>query len=312
MKLQKAIELFNTHCIYEKNLSDKTMKAYNIDLNQFEAYEANKNCNVTTFDKFYIKEYMKYLFEKNLKAKSVKRKIATLKIFFNFLEFEDFIEISPFKKMKFSIKLPQMLPKIISIKDLRKFFKYLYKHKKSFKNKNSYSYTAIIRDIAVIELLYATGMRVSELCYLKPSDIDIQRGIVNIFGKGSKERIIQVCDIEVKQALNEYYKLFAVKIHENNYFFINKFNTMFSEDSVRYMITKYQKLSGVKIKLTPHQFRHTLATGLLEENVDIRIIQNILGHSSILTTQIYTRVNSKHQKKILSTKHPRKYLNLNI
>jgi len=312
MKLQEAIELYNTHCIYEKNLSNKTMKAYNIDLNQFKAYRTNQNLTVGVFDKFYIKDYMKHLFDDNLKAKSVKRKVGTLKTFFSFLEFEDIIEISPFKKMKFSIRLPQMLPKTINTKDLRKFFKYMYKYKHSLKHKNSYSYNVIIRDIAVIELLYATGMRVSELCNLKLGDIDIHKGIVTIFGKGSKERIIQVCDPEVKQALSEYHKIFAVKIHENNHFFINKFNTMFSEDSVRYMITKYQEKSGIKKQLTPHQFRHTLATGLLEENVDIRVIQNILGHSSILTTQIYTRVNSKLQKKILSTKHPRKNLNLNI
>ena len=310
MKLQEMIKLFETHCIYEKNLSAKTIKAYNIDLKQFAEYRDSKNCSLDLFDKFYIKDYIKYLFEKGLEAKSIKRKSGTLKTFFNFLEFEEFIEISTFKKMQLSIKLPKRLPKTIDKKDLQRFFKFMYAYKEKIENKNSYTYYAIIRDIAVIELLFATGMRVSELCHLKPDDINIQRGIVTIFGKGAKERAIQICDSEVKQSLIEYYKLFNQKIHEKNFFFINRFNNMFSEDSVRHMIKKYQLLSGIRKHVTPHQFRHTLATGLLEENVDIRYIQTILGHSSILTTQIYTTVNSKHQKKILSTRHPRKNLNV--
>ncbi|AXH16213.1 integrase [Malaciobacter mytili LMG 24559] len=310
MKLFEMIKLFEAHCIYEKNLSSKTVKAYNIDLKQFREYKDSENSSLDLFDKIYIKEYVKYLFEQELKAKSIKRKVGTLKTFFNFLEFEEFIEFSPFKKMQLSIKLPKRLPKTIDKKDLRRFFKFIYAYKENIEDKNSYTYYAAVRDIAVTELLFATGMRVSELCHLKPTDINIQRGIVNIFGKGSKERAIQICDPEVKQSLVEYYKLFNKKIYEKNFFFINRLNNMLSEDSVRHMIKRYQLLSGIRKHVTPHQFRHTLATGLLEENVDIRYIQNILGHSSILTTQIYTVVNSQHQKKILKTRHPRKHLNI--
>jgi len=310
MKLEEAINIFESHCIYEKNLSAKTIKAYNIDLKQFLLYKESKILSLDLFDKFYIKEYVKYLFEIQLKEKSIKRKVGTLKTFFSFLEFEEIIEFSPFKKMQLSIKLPKRLPKTIDKKDLRRFFKYIYTYRETIEDKNSYTYHAVVRDIAVIELLFATGMRVSELCHLKPTDINIQRGLVNIFGKGSKERVIQICDPDVKQSLIDYYRLFNKKIHEKNFFFINRLNNMLSEDSVRQMIKKYQMLSGIRKHVTPHQFRHTLATGLLEENVDIRYIQNILGHSSILTTQIYTAVNSHHQKKILRTKHPRKNLNI--
>jgi len=310
LKLKDALVLFSYHCMYEKNLTDKTLKAYSIDLDQFKEYSKFDEMLVQDFTKHHIKEYIKVLFDKGLQSKSIKRKASTLKTFFSFLEFEDLIVVSPFKKMKLLIKLPQTLPKTIDMKELKRLFKYLYNYKSSIENKESFEYKYIIRDIAVIELLFATGMRVSELCNLKPCDVNIDKGIVHIFGKGRKERVIQLCNTDVKKSLLEYYKLYKKNILETNYFFISKFGTKYSEDSVRYMVKKYRKLSGVKTKITPHQFRHTLATGLLEENVDIRYIQMILGHSSIVTTQIYTKVNSKQQKKILATKHPRKNITI--
>jgi len=308
LKLKDALVVFNYHCVYEKNLTDKTLKAYSIDLDQFREYNGFNEILVQDFTKHHIKEYIKVLYDKGLKVKSIKRKAGTLKTFFSFLEFEDLITVSPFKKMKLSIKLPQTLPKTIDMKELKRLFKYLYTYKDSVEDKSSYEYKYIVRDIAVIELLFATGMRVSELCNLKPSNINITQGTVHIFGKGRKERVIQICNPDVKKSLHEYFRLYKNKIVEINCFFISKFGTKFSEDSVRYMVTKFRKLSGIKTKITPHQFRHTLATGLLEESVDIRYIQMILGHSSILTTQIYTKVNSKQQKKILATKHPRKHI----
>ena len=186
MKLQEAIKLFESHCIYEKNLSNKTIKAYKIDLNQFLKYKYSETLTLDMFDKIYIKGYIKYLFEKELKAKSVKRKIGTLKTLFNFLEFEEFIELSPFKKMKLSIKLPKRLPTTLDIKELRKLFKYIYDYKQSFEKTDTYTYKSIIRDIAVLELLFATGIRVSELCNLFRENINIKKGVINIIGKGDK------------------------------------------------------------------------------------------------------------------------------
>lgn len=171
MTLQKSIKLFEAHCIYEKNLSSKTIKAYKIDLNQFLKYKNSEYVSLEMFDKFYLKDYIKYLFEKELKAKSIKRKVGTLKTLFNFLEFEEFIEISPFKKMKLSIKLPKRLPITLDIKELRRFFKYIYDYKQSFVKQGTYTYKSIVRDIAVMELLFATGMRVSELCNLLKENI---------------------------------------------------------------------------------------------------------------------------------------------
>lgn len=310
MKIKEAIKLFESHCIYEKNLSAKTIKAYKIDLNQFLKYRNSEDISLEMFDKLYLKDYIKYLFEKELKAKSVKRKVGTLKTLFNFFEFEELIDISPFKKMKLSIKLPNRLPITLDIKELRKFFKYIYDYKQSFAKQGTYTYKSIVRDIAVMELLFATGMRVSELSNLLKKNINIKKGVINIIGKGDKERIIQICDINVKNALSDYYSLFKNDILKNDYFFINKLNNTLSEQSVRFMIKKYSEKANLKKHITPHVFRHSFATALLEENIDIRYIQKILGHSSVVTTQIYTKVNSKQQKKILATKHPRRHFNI--
>ena len=182
MKLQEAIKLFESHCIYEKNLSAKTIKAYRIDLNQFLKYKNSEDISLEMFDKLYLKDYIKYLFEKELKAKSIKRKVGTLKTLFNFLEFEELIELSPFKKMKLSIKLPKRLPITLDIKELRRFFKYMYDYKQSISKQDTYTYKSTVRDIAVMELLFATGIRVSELSNLLKENINIKKGVINIIG----------------------------------------------------------------------------------------------------------------------------------
>ena len=188
-----------------------------------------------------------------------------------------------------------------------KFGKYLYDLKHIY-DKSTFRYNLLVRDIVTIEILFSTGIRVSELSNLKKNEINIKQGIIKIFGKGSKERIIQICDKEVLLLLKEYCILFKIKDNETKYFLLNRLNNNFSEQSIRAMIHKYEEKLGLK-NITPHMFRHSFATLLLEEGVDVRYIQNMLGHSSISTTQIYTKVNTKHQRKLLNTKHPRRTLN---
>lgn len=306
MELYKAIENFLFHCIYEKNLSDKTLKAYKIDLKQFSNFKYLNDTSILKIDKYILKEYLKFLYEQNLKEKTIKRKIATLKALFTYLEFEEYIIINPFRKIRLNIKEPKRLPKTIELKEIKKLFKYVYKVKKEYKNKSSYTYKSIIRDIAILELLFATGMRVAEICDLKYKDFSSNFEKLKIIGKGDKQRTIHICNLEVKNAIKEYETLFAEKLKKNEYFFLNRFNTKLSEQSVRFMIKKYQNESKIEKHITPHMFRHSFATLLLEEGVDIRYIQQLLGHSSISTTQIYTKVSLKQQQKILNTKHPRK------
>lgn len=309
MLLTKAITNFKFHCEYEKNLSDKTLRAYSIDLGQFIQYNNFQILKLNEFDKDKLKEYIQSLYSLNLKAKTIKRKLAVLKAFFTYLEFEEIITVSPFRKMRVSIKEPKQLPKTMELKEIRKLLKYLYKQKENYYDQTVYSYSALVRDIVVLEVLFSTGIRVSELCDIKQNNLNLQSGIIKIFGKGSKERIIQFCDTETKSIIKEYINLFRDELDASEYFLINRLGNKLSEQSVRLMIKKYQKILGIEKNLTPHMFRHSFATLLLEEGVDIRYIQHMLGHASISTTQIYTQVNMKQQRKILTSKHPRRHFN---
>lgn len=307
MKLSQLTRGFLFHCKYEKNLSEKTLKAYKIDLSQFQKYKNYADKDIDKIDKFKLKNYIQNLYTQGYKVKTIKRKIAVLKAFFMYVEFEEFIIISPFRKVRISIREPKTLPKTIELKEIEKVLKFLYKQKENFKNKNLYSYKALIRDICIVEILFSTGMRVSEVCGIEKNNIDLQTGIIKIKGKGEKERIMQICDYEVKKILKEYMCLFSPRLEKTKYFLINRLSHKISEQSIRLMLKKYQKQLGLKNNITPHMFRHSFATLLLERGVDIRYIQYMLGHSSILTTQIYTQINLKQQKKILTTKHPRKW-----
>ena len=174
----------------------------------------------------------------------------------------------------------------------------------------TYKYNSILRDIAVIGLLFATGVRVSELCSLTPAQIDFTTYKIIINGKGSKERLLHICDEHVISILIKYYSKFVTAIHSCGYFFVNNIGNRLSGQSVRNMINRYCHLAGIHQHITPHMFRHSFATLLLEQNVDIRYIQTMLGHSSINVTEIYTHVTMAKQKDILKTKHPRKSLNI--
>ncbi|QKF83382.1 tyrosine-type recombinase/integrase [Halarcobacter ebronensis] len=310
MLLQNAIEKFRFHCKYEKNLNSKTLRAYDIDINQF--LERFINYEIKKINKYDLKDWVEALYVNDYKVKTIKRKIAVLKAFFNYLEFDDLIDLNPFRKLKLSLKEPKLLPKTLELQEIKKILKYLYTLKNEYRYKNSCSYKLLVRDIVSIEILFSTGIRVSELSNLKLDAINIKTGIIKIFGKGSKERIIQICDQEVLSLIKEYSKLFGIEKDIEGYFLLNRLNKKFSEQSIRLMIQKYQNKIGLNKHVTPHMFRHSFATLLLEEGVDVRYIQNMLGHASISTTQIYTKVNMKHQRKLLRTKHPRKTFNFSI
>ncbi|MCD7933156.1 MAG: tyrosine-type recombinase/integrase [Tannerellaceae bacterium] len=305
----KAIEDFLFHCQYEKNLNAKTLNAYQIDLKQFVGYmqtHPDKQA-ISSIRKEELKGYLQLL--SSFKPKTIKRKIASLKAMFNFLEYEYDNFINPFRKIKIRLKEPYTLPTVMNMQEIKRILQTVYKHRPEPLSIHLYSSKAIIRDIAVIELLFATGIRVSELCGLQAGDVDLRNGRIKVFGKGSKERIIQICQSEVLTALKEYYKIFKDSIQQQSYFFINRLGHPLSTQSVRLMVRHYTTQAGITKHVTPHTFRHTFATLLLEEDIDIKYIQNLLGHSTISTTQIYTHVNAGKQKRILSTKHPRRKIN---
>ena len=229
--------------------------------------------------------------------------------FIHYLYYQDKIDKNPFDKMDISFKEPLLLPRTIPEHLIRKILVSLYENIKTATT--AYERLTSIRNTAVIELLFATGARISEICSLKLKDIDLNTQTVRILGKGSNERIIQIENGDVLSILNRYKALFSDYIQQDGYFFLNNRKQRLSEQSVRTVIRNLEKQINSDIHITPHMFRHSVATMLLEEDVDIRYIQKILGHSSITTTQIYTHVTSSKQREIIRTKHPRNKIHMN-
>lgn len=302
--IDTQIRDYLTHCKYEKNLNPKTLKAYETDLHQYAHFAKTKE---SAYCKESLQLYIIQL-QNSYKIKSVKRKIASIKAFFNYLEYEEIIESNPFAKLRIKLHEPFLLPRTIPLTVVDLLLRCAYQVK-AVDTEGTFKYYCDLRDIAVLELLFATGMRVSELCSLRPEFVDLEEGTVKIYGKGSKERIIQIGNEDVLTAVRAYYSAFSDNIEASGWFFVNQRGHQLSDQSVRLIIRKYTELAGIDLHITPHMFRHAFATLLLEEDVDIRYIQQLLGHSSIVTTQIYTHVASKKQRDILIAKHPRNKIN---
>lgn len=289
------VDDFFYYCHYHKKLSDKTIRAYRTDIAQFYGFS-------DSLIKESLWTYIEYL-NKLYKPKTVKRKLATLKAFVHFLLIKDLIDYNPFNKIEISIKEPLLLPKTIPLNTISKLISFSYKQIKAAKT--DYQIKSAVRNAAIIELLFATGGRVAEICSLTQEDVDLLEGAVKFYGKGSKERVVPIENPSVLSILKKHQTLYENKLSNCNYFFINRLGRRTTEQSVRNMINRYCDQCGISLHITPHMFRHSFATLLLEEDVDIRYIQRMLGHSSIITTQIYTHVTSSKQKEIMKTKHPR-------
>lgn len=303
--IQEAVNQFINHCKIEKQLSIKTIKSYRIDLNQliFFLTEKEHSLEVSKITKNELREYLETI--TTLKTSSIRRKVATIKVLFNFLEFEDIVASNPLRKMRIRIKETIKLPTTLNFNEICELMQSAY-YEASNNKKNKKLYLIAIRDIVVIELLFATGARVSEISNLKNNDIDLTTGEITIKGKGGKERIAQICSEGVLNILKKYKKLISSKIcYNNEHFLLNRFKKRLSEQSIRNIINLLSPKTNIKKHITPHVFRHTFATLLLEKDVDIKYIQTLLGHSSIMTTQRYTHVNREKQKQILQEKHPR-------
>ena len=196
------------------------------------------------------------------------------------------------------------MPKTIPLQIVETFLSTIYTQQSNAPT--TYQRRNALRDAAVIELLFATGIRITELCSLKEFDINLYEKTVLIYGKGSKERKLQIGSEDVVTILQEYKNSFINEIQTCQHFFVNQSGRPLSDQAVRRMINKYSSLAAIELHITPHMFRHTFATSLLEADVDIRYIQEMLGHSSINITEIYTHVAMSKQRDILTTKHPRK------
>jgi len=301
INLQTYAEEYLAYCQNQKRLDTKTLKAYRIDLTQFLAKVTVTDIAEITpaiLEDFIAKLHQEY------KPKTVRRKIASLKALFHYFEYREIIDRNPFNRIQIKFREPAILPKTIPLHTVEDFLSAIYKQRKDAKT--DYQKKNALRDIAVIELLFATGMRISELCSLKVNDVNLYDRNILIYGKGSKERRIQIGNDDVIQILEEYKTVFLKEMQSCNHFFANQSGKAVSDQSIRRMINKYTSLAAIELHITPHMFRHTFATSLLEADVDIRYIQEMLGHSSINITEIYTHVAMSKQMDILATKHPRK------
>lgn len=303
--IQLHINQYLEYCLHQKRLNQKTIKAYSIDFRQFVNYIPNKKLAEITQDT--LERYVSHLHQ-NYQPKTVKRKIASLKAMFHYFEYKGLIVQNPFSKMQIKFREPIILPKTIPLHTIEQLLKFIYNQQSNastaFQRKNA------IRDAAICELLFSTGIRISELCSLNASDVNLQDGIILIYGKGSKERRILLGNHDVINALEHYRNAFFTEIASCQHFFANQSGKPLSDQAVRRMITKYTKLAAIDLHITPHMFRHTFATSLLDADVNIRYIQEMLGHSSINITEIYTHVAVSKQRDILISKHPRKDFNI--
>ena len=297
--LQHWISRYLLDCQYQKGLDPKTIKAYRIDLAQFSALVDQRNLELTREG---IMEFIADLHQQ-YKPKTIRRKIASIKAFCGYLEYEELINENPFSRLRLKLSAPLILPRTIPLSAIGAILTAAYQMKERAKTPGQRD--VALRDIAVLELLFATGVRVSELCTLQYGDVRLDEGEIKIYGKGAKERFVQIANFDVLEALYSYQEVYKDLMAQTGTFFVNRLGRPLSDQSARSIVDKYSKLAGVEAHITPHMFRHSFATLLLEEGVDIRYIQRLLGHSSIVTTQIYTHVAGKKQRDILSEKHPR-------
>lgn len=301
MDTKTCIDNYLEYCEMQKCLDQKTLKAYRIDLRQF--CEHTHEAQITDIASESLEQYIALL-HGQYKPKTAKRKIASVKALFHYLEYREIIDNNPFNKIRVRFREPVILPKTIPLNTVELFLATIYKQHKTAST--PYQKQNTLRDAAVAELLFATGMRISELCCLKTDDVNLSDGTILIYGKGSRERRLQIGSEAVIRILTAYNESIRAKRTSCRHVFINHCGNALSDQSVRRMINKYTALASIEQHITPHMFRHTFATSLLDADVDIRYIQEMLGHSSINVTEIYTHVSVAKQKDILATKHPRK------
>ncbi|WP_406834694.1 tyrosine-type recombinase/integrase [Lactococcus lactis] len=278
------------YCKDNKRLSEHSIRAYKSDLDQF-----------LQFNSINVEEYITHLSKQNIKSKTLKRKIATLKTFFRYLENQEVISENPFYKLRFHFRDEKKLPKIITPADLKIIYSYLLEQK--LKSKTAYQKEKSHRNLLILSLLISTGVRISELCHITLENINTQSREITILGKGKKERILYIGSDDTYSLLIDYIDTYRVKMDKFLFLGYDK-KASLTEQSVRLLFKSINKKLGIEKNITPHMFRHTFATMLLDSGVDIRYIQQILGHSSIAVTQIYTYVSQIKQQEILVKKNP--------
>ena len=287
----------------EKNYSNNTIISYKNDLlqllNFLKDYKIIKGDSIKYIDHSIMRKYIVYLKKCDYSVRSICRKISTVRSFFKFLSREDMVDIDPTINL-ITPKIVKKLPSFLYLEEINKLIETPPGH------------TILgIRDKAILELLYGTGMRVGELVNLSIHDIDLYEKTVRVFGKGSKERILPLGNPSIR-AVQEYLtsrdifrKNISLDKNDQNALLLNRFGGRLSARSIRRLIIKYMKIAGFNKKISPHVLRHSFATHLLGGGADLRSVQELLGHESLSTTQIYTHITKERLKEIYKKSYPR-------
>lgn len=295
-----ALEDFLNHCRFERKLDEKTIKAYRFDIEQF-AKKMDAESRLCDITRIYLKQWIASL--SNYRYKTIKRKIASVNALMNYLEEEWEEYNNPLRSLHIRLKPPVRLPVVMTKEEMLSVMDRLDYGIRIAKDDNQRFFA--IRDKAIIELLFGSGMRIGELCGIRNKDVDLCRGQVRIVGKGNKERVVDICLPIIMQSLKQWVLVRKSSDSPDVGFFTSRICRNLGPQTVRLLVHRLIHDCSIDKHVTPHTFRHTFATLLLEENIDIANIQHILGHSSIATTQIYLHVNSLIQREILTNHHPR-------
>ncbi len=301
--MNKHIDIFIFYLKNEKNYSNNTIISYKNDLTHFfnfvKNYKLLKKTNIKYINHEIMRKYIVYLKENKYSRRSISRKVSSARSFFKFIHKEGIINVNPTLNL-ITPKINKKLPYFLYSQEVNKLIE-------APPNKTLFG----IRDRAILEVLYGTGIRVGELINLNIRDIDFNEKIIRVFGKGSKERILPLGNPSIR-AIQEYLEnknLFNknkfIKMNDKDALFLNRFGGRLTARSIRRIITKYMKMTGLNKKLSPHVLRHSFATHLLAGGADLRSVQELLGHKSLSTTQIYTHITKERLKTIYKKSHPR-------
>ncbi len=296
MDLNILLNNFLLEIVNTKNLSHRSITAYKYDIQDFISFTEN---NIYTIDSNFLIQYINSLScKRKLKDTTIRRKIISLKLFTTYLYDNNLIDNNPFHKLKFRYKKEFKLPKTLSIDEVKRLIDTVNSLVSS--NSSPFKIFEGTRDLAIIDILISTGIRIGELSSMLLRDIDLQQRTILIHGKGRKERIVYISSNETINNLKKWLNLRLNLNYVTNYAFINRYGNNLSIHSIEDIYSKYRDLAKINHSSTPHYLRHTFATNLLANGADIRSVQEILGHSSISTTEIYTEVSYTRKQEVLT------------
>ncbi|MGD3154511.1 tyrosine recombinase XerC [Staphylococcus warneri] len=277
----------------ERHFSDHTLKSYHDDIVQFNDFLYQESLDLNDFEYKDARNYLSFLYSKNLKRTTVSRKISTLRTFYEYWMTQDESVVNPFVQLVHP-KKEQYLPQFFYEEEMEALFKTVDTDSKKG-----------MRDKVILELLYATGIRVSELVHIKTQDLDMKLPGVKVLGKGNKERFIPFGEF-CKQSIERYLKEFKPLKHvDHDYLIINMQGQPITERGVRYVLNDVVKRTSGVTNIHPHKLRHTFATHLLNQGADLRTVQSLLGHVNLSTTGKYTHVSNQQLRKVYLNAHPR-------